>query len=217
MWQVSELLLQHQESLKLLDSASTAEKSGSAFRLNEATVETLLLLKQKLKEEFEKAGDEWEGMEEKIWSFGPRRCGPNILLNCVESYSRPTVWDVLESKKSDAKIVEFDNSIVNGFQIATLSGPLCEEQMYGVCFVVEDWWFGDRNKQKALKLLIDQVENGDNVNGETSTSEQCVMNNAPILGMDSISRQSSVFGPLTGQLISSMKEGCRRAFQVNVK
>ena len=31
------------------------------------------------------------------------------------------------------------NSMINGFQMATLSGPLCEEPMMGVCFVLKKW------------------------------------------------------------------------------
>eukprot|EP00871_Galdieria_phlegrea_P002044 jgi/Galph1/2840/GphlegSOOS_G1500.1 len=34
--------------------------------------------------------------------------------------------------------IEIHNSIVSGFQVATHSGPLCEEAMYGVCFSVEE-------------------------------------------------------------------------------
>lgn len=30
-------------------------------------------------------------------------------------------------------------SLVNGFQLATLAGPICEEPMLGVGFVVEAW------------------------------------------------------------------------------
>lgn len=36
-------------------------------------------------------------------------------------------------------LTKYENSFVNGFQIATVAGPLCEEPMMGVCFVVEDW------------------------------------------------------------------------------
>lgn len=54
----------------------------------------------------------------------------------------------------------FDNSVVSGFQLATLAGPLCEEPVMGVCFVIEEWSMirnenettneskTDRNKQK---------------------------------------------------------------------
>ena len=37
------------------------------------------------------------------------------------------------------KFFRYDNSIVNGFQLATLAGPLCEEPMMGVCFVLKKW------------------------------------------------------------------------------
>lgn len=29
--------------------------------------------------------------------------------------------------------------MINGFQLATFAGPLCEEPMMGVCFVVKKW------------------------------------------------------------------------------
>lgn len=31
------------------------------------------------------------------------------------------------------------NSMINGFQLTTLSGPLCEEPMMGVCFILKKW------------------------------------------------------------------------------
>ena len=33
--------------------------------------------------------------------------------------------------------MDFELSIVNGFQLATSSGPLCEEPMMGICFFLE--------------------------------------------------------------------------------
>lgn len=37
--------------------------------------------------------------------------------------------------------LDLDNSITNGFQLACSSGPLCEEPMMGVCFIVENLEF----------------------------------------------------------------------------
>lgn len=54
----------------------------------------------------------------------------------VSDYTR-SVWN---SKDNVNDVLgKYENSFVNGFQIATLAGPLCEEPMMGVCFVVEDW------------------------------------------------------------------------------
>jgi len=50
-------------------------------------------------------------------------------------YTR-SVWN---PKDNVNDLTKYENSFMNGFQIATLAGPLCEEPMTGVCFVVEDW------------------------------------------------------------------------------
>ncbi|XP_050429115.1 elongation factor-like GTPase 1 isoform X2 [Adelges cooleyi] len=71
-----------------------------------------------------------------IWAFGPRKCGPNILLNKIPNYKR-SVWNAKDN--SDDLFTKYENSFINGFQIATVAGPLCEEPMMGICFVVEDW------------------------------------------------------------------------------
>ncbi|XP_005104612.1 elongation factor-like GTPase 1 [Aplysia californica] len=260
---VADILLQHQETLKALDSMTTANITGRSelqmgFCMNKAAVETLQTVKQHLKEEFEKAGGEWVGAEDKIWSFGPRRCGPNILLNCVKGYNRPSVWLSLEGGGAVGKVADFDNSVISGFQIATLAGPLCEEPMHGVCFMVEDWWYGSQAKASVSQQgssshrsspCIEEASNGKDIasltsdecnllssdlkskveicdsssgkveNGEdgelplTGENGHAVQETHVFQGSDTIQRQSNVFGPLSGQLISTVKEGCRRAFQ----
>jgi len=60
---------------------------------------------------------------------------------------------------------------VQGFQLATLAGPLCEEPMMGVAFLLLDW-----------KLEVNEEEG---------------------------------WGPLSGQIVSTMKEGCRKAFNAS--
>lgn len=42
---------------------------------------------------------------------------------------------------------DFDNSIINGFQLATASGPLCEEPLMGVCYIIENIMV-DNNSQR---------------------------------------------------------------------
>jgi len=59
--------------------------------------------------------------------------------------------------------------------MACLAGPLCEEPLMGVCFIVED-------------LSIVENSSGDHEN-------------------------SQLYGPLSGQIMSAVKDGCRRAFQ----
>lgn len=214
------------------------------YRLTENAAESIKNIKQQLKEEFEKAGPGWVGAEEKIWSFGPRRCGPNILLNCIKGYNRPSVWQSFEKNISDtSRIADLDNSIVTGFQMATLAGPLCEEPMQGVCFIVEDWWYGDRVKPASQladvtsSSSISKVNTSDNFESKVSCDNlsedfrtQTSLSNSIhsdcsndsshdrcgsvyVPGYESFQAQKSAYGPLSGQLISTMKEGCRQAFQ----
>ena len=99
---------------------------------------------------FVKSGDSWAGVMECIWSFGPKRNGPNLLVNQVAGYKRPSIWSCLDNdhKGAGQQLWDFDNSIVSGFQMATLSGPLCEEPMRGVCYFVEKW---DTDKTLCLR------------------------------------------------------------------
>ena len=91
-----------------------------------------------------------------ILAFGPRKTGPNVLLS-----------------KYCGKIDQF-SSIENGFQLATLSGPLCEEPLMGCAFVIQDF-----------NIDLDMVIEND------------------------------LYGPVSGQIVSIVKEGCRKAFQAH--
>lgn len=79
-----------------------------------------------------------------IWSFGPRKCGTNILLNRSD-FVHQNVWNVnaanvkTGTEQTDDVRANLEYPFVNGFQLATLTGPLCEEPMHGVCFVIEEW------------------------------------------------------------------------------
>ncbi|XP_075163090.1 elongation factor-like GTPase 1 [Haematobia irritans] len=82
---------------------------------------------------------------DRIWSLGPRHCGPNILLNLTD-YQHPAMWYELskntqefEDSKIDDVRRDYNSSFVNGFQLTTSAGPLCEEPMQGVCFMVLEW------------------------------------------------------------------------------
>jgi len=35
--------------------------------------------------------------------------------------------------------LEYDSSFINGFQLATVAGPLCDEPLMGVAFIVDEW------------------------------------------------------------------------------
>ena len=149
---------------------------------------------------------------------------------------------------------ENDNSIVSGFQLAALSGPMCEEPMMGVCFVIEDWRREDEKitdnsclpndenakqhseevshtsiskkidnctksteGQKEMDLVVRKEDQSnkeihDDQNGSSDVDKSLEKD---IKDSNSSAMKKPVadsYGPLSGQLISAVKEGCRRAF-----
>lgn len=167
--------------------------------LNSDTLAELRDLRTELKVALQPLESELEINEivDHIWCFGPRNTGPNLLLNAVENYSRPSVWQALEPNLSicGEALHEFDNSIVSGFQLASLSGPLCEEPMHGLCIIVKEWSYSTTEDQLKESTLP-----------ESAHSASYSQNSVVAL------RGLGTYGPFSGQLISAMKEGCRRAF-----
>lgn len=68
---------------------------------------------------------------------------------------------------------EFFNGVQNGFNQATQSGPLCEEEMFGTCFLVQ-------------QITMEQQQ-------------------------DTQNQEEDVYGPFAGQVISIVKQLCKRS------
>lgn len=111
---------------------------------------------------FEEADDRSEVLRtsqivDRIWAFGPKKCGTNILLNSSD-FKHKSFWstvhgnDTGKSADEGSKDIRSDleSSFLNGYQLATLAGPLCEEPMHGVCFVIQDWHFDDTSDVNAV-------------------------------------------------------------------
>ena len=127
---------------------------------------------------------------------------------------------VIETESTSGDLRDNDNSIISGFQLATIAGPMCEEPMMGVCFVVEDWQ-RDAVRVQETPVQGDQNEPGSGISYEHETikkekvaddNEQSRTSTDAKSNTDGKKPTSDIYGPLSGQLISAMKEGCRRAF-----
>jgi len=84
-----------------------------------------------------------EELVNRVWALGPRNCGTNILLN-LSDYEQPDFWSSHAKSDTDVRSKtdprkDFNSSLVNGFQLTSVAGPLCEEPMQGVCFAVLEW------------------------------------------------------------------------------
>lgn len=171
--EVTKFLDENQFLIKTLDqymSAKISERHKAEVqlgsKLKQSTKDAIGEFKEKLETLFTEAGKQWKGCVDCIWAFGPRRVGPNLLLNKVDGYHRTSMWDCLRRDKTDSKVFvrDYDYSVVSGFQISTLTGPLCDEPMRGVCFIVEKWEIGPH----LAKLGVEDIgsENEKNVKSE---------------------------------------------------
>lgn len=107
----------------------------------------------------------WIEFLKRMWALGPRHVGPNVLLvpeskgddtdSSALVRASPHVSERLgftidsstgntsaetASGARQSHLVETDglgSSVVSGFQLATAAGPLCEEPMWGLAFIVE--------------------------------------------------------------------------------
>jgi ribosome assembly protein 1 len=68
-----------------------------------------------------------------IVSLGPKRVGPNVL---IESKSNNNQMRRLFNKSTESTKFEFENNVLNGFQLAMNEGPLASESMQGVLVVL---------------------------------------------------------------------------------
>ena len=220
------------KSLNLLNSGAAKDE----IRLNQKTLEALRDLKTSLQSAFSDNPPStefpWEQAVNLIWSFGPRNSGPNILLNGIDGYDRVSVWSaVLEhAGQSRPALRDYDNSIVSGFQLASLSGPLCEEPMMGVGFLLRQWSYTaatgsasqtgqttsastpDLSCKTDLPVSSTTIRTGLTDSRTDSAEETTSQDTNGSPETLSASTSADTYGPFSGQLISAMKEGCRKAF-----
>jgi ribosome assembly protein 1 len=67
-----------------------------------------------------------------VWSLGPKKMSTCMLVN-KSSYKH------LSLMSSGLSTGQYDRAVINGFQTAVQSGPLCQEPMHGVCFVMQEF------------------------------------------------------------------------------
>lgn len=150
---VTDLLLQNAALVKtvnkLLSAGSTSEKANEQLQIGEHAMTELRHFKAKLAEVLgQEDGRMWGNAVDRMWALS--RTGTCVLLNGIEGYDRLSMWSNLESPAitEGRYLRDFDNAVVTGFQIATQSGPLCQEPMMGVCFVIDRWDIQDADRTK---------------------------------------------------------------------
>ncbi|KAL4611467.1 hypothetical protein ACB092_08G125700 [Castanea dentata] len=149
-------------------------------RIMDAVEKDILLMTETDKDRSEKCRAKWLKLLKKIWALGPRQIGPNILFTPdfkrkgVDSFvlirgsshvsqrlgfvddsidgdkAAETSSEVTQALSMEAEHLE--SSVVTGFQLATAAGPLCDEPMWGLAFVVEAYispFMGQANESET--------------------------------------------------------------------
>ncbi|KAK6074453.1 Ribosome assembly protein 1 [Seiridium cupressi] len=90
-----------------------------------------------------KGREAWKGSIDKISAFGPRRIGPNILLDATKDGCLTKVFGA--NSTGDAPTIDekltaghLGDKITYAFQLATNQGPLCHEPVQGIAVIIED-------------------------------------------------------------------------------
>ena len=116
--------------------------------------------------------------------------------------------------------------------MATQSGPVCEDPMHGVCFIVEKWERNGVDTQDS-DAKCDKIEAQSSMQSHISTSPNIgspisaevgspTTPESPDIGSPGsfevgspqfVSRTKEIYGPISGQIMVKVKDCCRRAFQ----
>lgn len=102
-------------------------------------------LKKQLQQQLEtgQGRDTWKNVVDRISGFGPRRTGPNLLIDATKDGILPKVFATAnaDTSPSAGKALHpghLSDKITYAFQLAMAQGPLCSEPVQGVAVFVED-------------------------------------------------------------------------------
>ncbi|KAI9816796.1 MAG: Cytoplasmic GTPase/eEF2-like protein (ribosomal biogenesis) [Pycnora praestabilis] len=170
---VTEFLAKHLGAIKRLYSERRAEEEGkrdNGIALSEVEehdgvdesealqteVLSLVDFKKELRNALEEVKGEkelWIDIVEKIVAFGPRRVGPNVLIDntkagiCRRFLQEPHQSDAGENRFDSPEWTQnstgltardFSDKISYAFQLATAQGPLCHEPIQGIAVFLEE-------------------------------------------------------------------------------
>lgn len=156
-----EVELKDEDELDEDDNFGTAAKELSLSEFKSQLDESLKTGNDlKLKENIE-----WSDKINRIVSFGPKRTGANILFDSNSNdlsrfFNDTEITNNNDNAKDKKSLFEFADSLLNGYQLATLKGPLASEPTEGVAVFIES----------IEELPEEEVTNVPNISGRMITS-----------------------------------------------
>ncbi|KAH8801700.1 P-loop containing nucleoside triphosphate hydrolase protein [Xylogone sp. PMI_703] len=160
--EVTEFLIKNAQAIKDLYSArqavNSSQQNGSEQVLEQEDVDSdttragtkvlsLTEFKQQLQKIFEGVKwqrEVWSNAVEQISAFGPRRTGPNLLIDatndgvCSRFLRENSAEDRNVSSGDVLQGRDFSDKITYAFQLATAQGPLCNEPVQGIAVILEE-------------------------------------------------------------------------------
>ncbi|UJR28421.1 hypothetical protein I4U23_009661 [Adineta vaga] len=238
------LLDENTSLLAVIEQAQGRDDRKTNVQLNDQTLNEIRQLRERLNEEFIAANDKmWnENTVDEIWSFGPHKSGPNLLFNRIPNsiyrHRGSTIWaNVLNNEEkittnSSLMKDDYDLSIVNGFQLATAKGSLCEEPLMGVGFIIERLTINTivSNQEESSETVdtndtdlsatnttavtnpVDEIESLIETLSVTSDESSTLQSQQKPRRVIDKSKIVFTQGPLSGQIVSTVRDGCRKAF-----
>lgn len=176
--------------------------------------------KRQLQSDLESGGavakEAWKQATDNIVAFGPRRTGPNLLIDATKEGIFPKVF-APHGKGNDRgddaeggvlKPAHLCDKITYAFQLAMWQGPLCGEPVQGVAVFIEDVVIRNNASTSSTQAsaqgqeLPPQATRSEADGGEDTA--QGSNNNAGTAATNT--------SRLTGEVIKSVQQGIRAAF-----
>lgn len=147
---------------------------------------------------FKAAGPEWEKEVDSIWAFGPHRVGANVLLNKIPFYSTSKYWKTVAMRETETQIAESEVKASEGQAAPTDSKYILKEL-------------------QELQQLDNSI-----VTGFQLATQGAPLCEEPMMGVAFVvtdikfahneEADDERHGPFAGQVISTVKEACRKSF-----
>ncbi|TVY68767.1 Ribosome assembly protein [Lachnellula suecica] len=160
--EVTNFLSKNFSAIKRLYSERAAEEQGKEAESQEGSdqedvdedglvdnskILSLTEFKKQLQATFESLKgqkDIWSNAVEQISAFGPRRTGPNLLIDttkdsiCGQFLRDTTTSSTPQNTTETLQPHSFSDKISYAFQLATAQGPLCNEPVQGLAVFLEE-------------------------------------------------------------------------------
>jgi ribosome assembly protein 1 len=105
--------------------------------------------------------DVWTSIVDHIAAFGPRRVGPNLLIDATGKQTCERLLHDPNSTNghggSTASSSDLSNKIIYAFQLASLQGPLCNEPIQGVAVFLESVTLSDEAEDLSSGRLTGDI------------------------------------------------------------